>query len=145
MTAIYRGQTIHGAGHDLTWSAVLIALLVCHVGGDFLFQTEWQAMTKGRGLGDPEGRRALFLHVSTYIAAYVPALVWIALEWDLVRAVIVGVVVLVPHLLIDDGRVVDFWMVRVKHVGEPIPWLRIAVDQAMHLVCLLGVALLAVI
>jgi hypothetical protein len=142
--AIYRGLVPHDhVGHSLTWSAVLLALLVCHVGGDFLLQTEWQATTKVRGLGDPDGRRALALHVSTYTAAYLPALVWIGYERNVLRAAIVAGLVALPHLLIDDGRFVRGWLLRVKHVDAPQPALRLMVDQSMHLVCLLGVALLA--
>ena len=129
----------------MNWSEVLLALLVSHVGGDFLFQTEWQATTKGRGFGDPEGRRALVLHVLTYTSAYLPALVWIALNHDVLRAFIVGVAVAVPHILIDDGRIVRGWLAAVKHVPQPDRMLRLMVDQSMHVVCLLGAALLAVI
>ena len=43
----------------MSWPPVFAAFLVCHLTGDLLLQTEWQALTKTRGLGDPEGRRAL--------------------------------------------------------------------------------------
>jgi hypothetical protein len=128
----------------VTWPGVLLACLICHVGGDYLLQTEWQATTKGRGVGDPEGRRALFLHVITYTAAFLPALAWIAARHDIGWAVLMGLAVAVPHLLIDDGSVVRWWLRYVKHVAVPDRMLRLMVDQSMHLVCLLGVALITV-
>jgi hypothetical protein len=127
----------------MTWFAALLALLVAHAVGDVLFQTDWQALNKIRGLGDPLSRRALAQHVTTYTVAFVPALVWIGTRTSAGRAVAVGALVAVPHLLIDDGRFVRLWLRRVKGVQRPGVGLTIAVDQAFHVVCLLGAALVA--
>ena len=127
----------------MSWPAALLALLVSHVAGDILLQTEWQAIEKARGLADPAGRRALFRHVATYTLAFVPALIWIGAETDPVRAVVVGALVAVPHLLVDDGRVVHAWLRRVKHVDDPGAGLMVAVDQSFHLLWLFGAALVA--
>ena len=127
----------------MSWSAALLALLVSHLVGDVLLQTEWQARKKPDGLGDRVGRSALVQHVAVYTLAFVPALVWIGVETDAARAVLVGALVAVPHLLIDDGRVVDAWLHRVKRVNEPTVGLAIAVDQSFHVVCLAGAALVA--
>ncbi len=35
----------------MTWPAVLVAFLVCHLTGDLLLQTEWQAVTKVQRTG----------------------------------------------------------------------------------------------
>ena len=88
----------------MTWPAVLAAFLVCHLAGDLLLQTEWQALTKVRGLGDPEGRRALMAHVLTYMLPYLPVLVWIGDERGVARAVVVALLIALPHVLVDDGR-----------------------------------------
>jgi len=48
---------------------------------------------------------------------------------------------LLPHLAIDDGRLLRGWMSRVKHNNDPETWLVAAVDQTFHLACLLPVAL----
>jgi len=64
----------------LTWSEALLALLVSHVAGDVLFQIDSQVHRKGHGARDPQRRRALAGHLTTYMAAFVPALVWVALE-----------------------------------------------------------------
>jgi Protein of unknown function (DUF3307) len=127
----------------VSWSAALLAFLVCHAAGDVLLQTDWQATTKVQGLGHASARRALTQHVGVYMLAFVPALAWIAVETTVARAVAVGVLIAVPHLLIDDGRLVNAWLLRVKHVPDPALALRIAVDQTFHLVCLLGAALVA--
>ena len=71
----------------MTWSEVFIVLLVCHLAGDFILQTEWQALHKFGGLGrDPERRRALVLHVTTYSIPIVAALVLIGLDHGAGRA-----------------------------------------------------------
>jgi hypothetical protein len=130
----------------VSWVAVFDVFLVCHLAGDFLFQTDWQATHKDHGLGrDPVRRRALVSHVVTYTLAFLPALVWIALELELWRAVLAAVVIAVPHLIQDDRRLLDAWMRRVKGPASVrSPGLRVAVDQSFHVAALLGAALLVV-
>lgn len=127
----------------MTWSAVFAAFFVSHLVGDFLLQTEWQAVGKVDGLGDPRSRLALLSHVGVYTLAFVPALVWIGTESSPGRAIAVGAAVAVPHLLIDDGHFVRFWVRDVKR-AEPTQNLNLAVDQSFHFVCLLGASFLAV-
>jgi hypothetical protein len=127
----------------MSWPPVLVAFLVCHLTGDLLLQTEWQALTKVRGFSDPEGRRALILHALTYTLPYLPALVWVGDERGALRAVVVALLIALPHVLVDDGRVVSVWLRQVKHSPNPAPSLRLMVDQSFHVVCLLGVAVLA--
>jgi hypothetical protein len=127
----------------MTWPAALLALLVSHVVGDVLLQTDWQAAAKVRGLGDRVARLALGRHVAIYAMAFLPALIWIGSQTSAVRAVAVGALVVVPHLLVDDGRLVRAWLRYVKRAPAPAPALTIAVDQSFHLVCLFGAALVA--
>lgn len=120
-------------------------LVVCHAAGDFLLQTDWQARNKQAGLGsNPLHRRALFSHVATYTLAFVPGLIWIGLEYDALRAVAIGLVIAVPHLIQDDGRLLDAYMAKVKGLAQTSPGLRVAVDQSFHLLFLFGTALLVV-
>jgi mannitol/fructose-specific phosphotransferase system IIA component len=113
--------------------------------GDFLLQTDWQARHKQGGLGaDPIRRRALLTHVATYTAAFLPALVWIGLESDAAWAVAMGAVIAIPHLIQDDGRLLDAYMARVKGLSTTSSGLRVAVDQSFHAVFLFGTALLVV-
>ena len=129
----------------MSWPEVYLALLISHLAGDFLLQTEWQAVTKRGGLRrDRERRRALALHGVTYTAAYLPALVWLASEQaGALGAVLCALAITLPHVVIDDGRLLLAWMSRVKHTDAPEAWLVAAVDQTFHLVCLLPVAVVA--
>ena len=129
----------------MSWPPVFAAFLVCHLTGDLLLQTEWQALTKVRGLGDREGRRALTSHATTYMLPYLPVLVWVGQDRGLARAVVVALLIAVPHVVVDDGRMVRVWLRQVKHSPDPTPSLRLMVDQSFHVVCLLGVALLAAV
>jgi hypothetical protein len=111
--------------------------------GDVLLQTEWQAVNKITGLADALGRRALTRHVLTYMLAFIPALVWIGSLTTAWRAIAIGLLVGIPHLLIDDGTFVRFWLREVKGADRPSVGLTIATDQSLHVVCLLAAALLA--
>jgi Protein of unknown function (DUF3307) len=128
----------------MTWDAVFVAFFVAHLVGDFLLQTEWQATTKHRGIGDPVGRRALISHGVSYTTAFLPALIWVGTEQGAIAAVGGALLVILPHVVIDDGRLVPLWLLHVKHnqPGQIAPALQLAVDQSFHVVCLLGLALL---
>jgi hypothetical protein len=125
---------------------VAFVFVVCHLVGDYLFQTDWQATHKHGGLGaDAVARRALLAHVSTYTLAFVPALVWIAGTADVGLAASLGfaALIFVPHFVQDDGRVVRWWMTDVKHTDwKAVPGVTVMVDQTMHLVALFLLAIL---
>jgi hypothetical protein len=125
----------------MTWVEIFTAFVVSHLVGDYLLQTDWQALHKRGGLarGAGDARRALFTHVGTYTLAFVPALVVSDLSVELVWVV---PAIAVPHLIQDDGRLLHAYMKRVKHL-DPTGNLSvsIAVDQTFHLLALLVVAL----
>jgi hypothetical protein len=126
----------------VSWVSVFAGFLVAHMVGDYLFQTDWQARHKRRGLGgDPTSRRALFTHVTTYTLAFVPAFVWIGSELDPVWAVVAAVLVYLPHLMIDDGRFVTLYLARVKRVDGLNLSLAASVDQSFHVLSLWLVAI----
>jgi hypothetical protein len=127
----------------VSWVSVLAGFMVAHVVGDYLFQTDWQARHKRGGLsGDSLARRALITHVATYTLAFVPALIWIGSELDVAWALAAAVLVYVPHLLIDDGRVVALYLARVKGVADMNLSLAASVDQSFHVLSLFLVALM---
>ena len=127
----------------MSWVSVLAGFLVAHMVGDYLFQTDWQARNKRGGLsGDPLARRALVTHVTTYTLAFLPAFLWIGSELDAAWALVAAVLVFVPHLLIDDGRVVAFYLARVKGVDGFNVSVAASVDQSFHVLSLFVVALL---
>jgi hypothetical protein len=129
----------------MSWSELFGVFLLSHLVGDFLLQTKWQASTKGHGLGgDPEARRALVAHGLIYTLAFIPALLWVAAESGVGLALGVAALVLVPHVIIDDGALVASWVRHIKHVeGTPSVVVRLGVDQTLHVLTLAAVALLA--
>lgn len=127
----------------MTWVEVLAAFLVAHMVGDYLLQTDWQARHKAGGLGGSRiAFRALTTHVATYTLAFVPACVWIGDERGVGWALLAGALVALPHLVVDDARVVRLYLREVKGVEGFDRGLAGAVDQAFHVVSLCVVALL---
>jgi hypothetical protein len=128
----------------VTWPGLFSAFVLCHLAGDFLLQTDWQASHKQGGLGrDRVARRALAAHVLTYSLAFVPALIWVGVEVSAVAAVGLAVLIALPHAAVDDGRFVTTWVRRVKGVeGTPPNVVRLGVDQSLHVLALGAVAVL---
>ena len=126
----------------MTWVDVLAVFLVAHMVGDYLLQTDWQARHKRGGLSGGVALRALSTHVATYTLAFVPALIWIGDELDAAWAVIAGVLVALPHLVIDDGRLVRAYLAHVKRAPGFDISLAASVDQSFHVLSLCLVALL---
>jgi hypothetical protein len=118
---------------------------VSHHVGDFLLQTDFQALNKQGGLdesGDP--RRALVNHALAYTAAFAPALVGVARRTSVPRALTVAALIALPHMAIDDGRLVAGFMSRVKRTPADVDEeLTLKVDQSMHIVCLWAAAFVA--
>jgi hypothetical protein len=132
-----------GGDAHVGWSAALLALLISHLVGDVLLQTDWQAQHKTKGLGDAGARRALVNHVAAYTLAFVPALAWIGRHRGPARALAVGGLVAGPHLVIDDGRLVRAWLREVKQTPAAPQALTIAVDQSFHVLSLAAAAVVA--
>lgn len=127
----------------MTWVSVFAGFLVAHMVGDYLLQTDWQARNKRGGLGgDPVARRALLAHVTTYTLAFVPALIWIGAELDAVWAIAGAALIFIPHLVVDDGRLVSAYLARVKGAAGPDLGLAASVDQTFHVLSLFLVAIL---
>lgn len=127
----------------ITWPAIFIVFFATHQLGDYLLQTDWQATHKRGGLGrDPAARRALLTHTLTYSAGYVPAFIWIStrLGWS---TLVIAAAVSVPHLIQDDGRLLRAYLRGVKGM-DPVANHVVAAlcDQALHIIALLGAALL---
>jgi hypothetical protein len=128
----------------MPWVEVFVVFVVSHLVGDYMLQTEWQALHKRGGLtGTSEMRRALVSHIATYTLAFVPALIWLS---DSVHFWVFGVAALVaiPHLIQDDGTLLYRYSMTVKKADiRANPSLGAALDQSFHLVALFGLALLA--
>jgi hypothetical protein len=127
----------------VSWVDAFAGFLVAHMVGDYLFQTDWQARHKRGGLtGDTVALRALLAHVTTYTIAFIPALIWIGSETDAVVAIVAAVLIFIPHLIVDDGRLVRFYLARVKRVEGFDLGLAASVDQSFHVLSLCLVAIL---
>jgi hypothetical protein len=121
----------------VSWVSVLAGFLVAHMVGDYLFQTDWQALNKRGGLtAGGTSRRALVSHVMTYTLAFLPAFIWIGSDLDAAWAIAAAALVFVPHLIIDDGRFVALYIARVKRVEGLNLSLAASVDQSFHVLSL---------
>src|SRR5581483_2693606 len=117
----------------MPWVEVFAVFFVSHQVGDYLLQTDWQAMHKRGGLSSPGvRRRALLSHIGTYTLAFVPSLIWLA------------ALIAIPHLIQDVGRLLTEYARVVKKADlNANPSLGAVLDQAFHFVALFLVALLA--
>jgi len=130
----------------VAWVEVFAVFVVSHLAGDFLLQTDWQAVNKRGGLGrNKVARRALVAHVFTYTLAFVPALVWLADDIGAGWAAAMFAAIFVPHLIQDDTRLLVAYNRKVKGgvpgPGDPV---FMAIDQSFHVVFLFLTALLVV-
>lgn len=128
----------------MDWPEVFAAFVACHVVGDYMLQTDWQARNKRGGLGpDPLARRALVSHVAVYTLAFLP--VYVAL-WDSLGGGVFWVagLIFIPHLIQDDGRLLTAYIRRVKGCdAASMESIFTSVDQSFHIVALILLALLA--
>ena len=128
----------------MPWVEIFAVFAVCHLTGDFAFQTEWQAKNKHGGLGPSVvARRALGTHVATYTLAFVPAFIWL---WEPLGAGVFAVAAIIAgtHFVQDDGRLIASYVTRVKGTTSDVgPLVAVAVDQTFHALLLFGVAVAA--
>lgn len=128
----------------MRWTEIFPVLVICHLVGDYMFQTDWQALNKRGALtGTATMRRALLSHAATYTLAYVPALIWL---WSSLHAGVFGIAALIaiPHLIQDDGQLLAKYAKKFKKADiKANPSLGAALDQSFHIVALFLVALLA--
>ncbi|MCW3027999.1 MAG: hypothetical protein JWN81_1210 [Solirubrobacterales bacterium] len=128
----------------MPWVEVFAVFVVSHLVGDYMLQTEWQARNKHGGLtGSPTMRRALASHVATYTLAFAPGLIWLSSSvhgWVFGLALLIAV----PHLIQDDGRLLARYARRVKKTDiRANPMLEAMLDQSFHFLALFLTALLA--
>ena len=126
----------------MNWVSVFASFLVAHMVGDYLFQTDWQARNKRGGLSGGVAFRALASHVTTYTLAFAPALVWIGDELDVGWALLAAALIFLPHLVVDDGRIVRAYLAHVKRAEGFDVGLAASVDQSFHILSLFLVAIL---
>jgi hypothetical protein len=115
-------------------------LLVGHLVGDFLLQTNEMARRKAQSL------RWLLRHLACYMAVItvvLGALVWthsVALWAAGFAWLLIGV----THAILDRRGFTRWWM-RVIGISPDVMWLNIAVDQVFHIVILAAAAQILVL
>src|SRR5947209_19946232 len=121
----------------MPWAEIFVVFVVSHLFGDYLLQTDWQAMNKHGGLnGTRTQRLALASHIATYTLAYVPCFIWL---WDSDRGwvFVLAVVIATPHYIQDDGRALAAYARNFKKADiKAVPSLGAALDQSFHLIAL---------
>lgn len=110
------------------------SLLMAHILGDWILQTEWQALNKETNW------RAMTAHVSVY-SAVVLVVLGVRFGWTDASVYAAVVALAIVHVILDRRRPL-LWFMRVARITvarEPEAWFMIAVDQAVH-VLFLGMA-----
>jgi hypothetical protein len=127
----------------VAWVEIFAVLIVSHAVGDYLLQTDWQALNKRGGLGgDPVAQRALVSHVVSYTAAFVPAAVWLSDDLEPLGVAAFLAAIFFPHLVQDDGRLLSRYIRTVKGEGAAANQAIVtSVDQSLHIVTLFVTAL----
>ena len=127
----------------MPWVEVFAVFFVSHEVGDYLLQTEWQAMHKAGGLSSPGvRRRALLSHIATYTLAFVPAFIWLwsSLHWGVIG---LAALIAIPHTIQDDRRLLTSYARVIKGADlDAHPELGAMLDQAFHFLALFLTALL---
>lgn len=110
---------------------VFETLFLSHVVGDWLLQTEWQAINKKTSWP------ALLTHILIYHALMLIVLL-AYLHLPALPSVVAVVVLAIFHTILDRQAVVQWTMktLRLVVTREPERWLHVAIDQSLHLVSL---------
>ncbi|MBS3902860.1 MAG: DUF3307 domain-containing protein [Anaplasmataceae bacterium] len=117
----------------MTHLTIFEVLVLCHLVGDWLCQTEFEAMNKAKGRFL---NFAIIKHCFTYTLSFIPAYLYFGFPaWWL------GVIYITHHLL--DRRWPVIWFIRTmkctdQRTIDALFWLVIAVDQIFHLLVLVG-------
>jgi hypothetical protein len=110
-------------------------LIIAHLVGDYLVQTEFEAMNKALGRF---WNRALISHCLKYTLSFVPVIVLLGMPlWWL--AVIYG-----THMVLDRRWFITGWRKYVTRNSEQSIqatfWLTVVIDQIFHVLVLAGLA-----
>lgn len=111
------------------------SLLVAHLVGDWLLQTEWQALNKTRNW------RAMWSHVTVYHLLILIAL-WSHFGFQDVRVYFTTAALALSHAFLDRRwpEVAVMRALRIIVDRDPERWLLIAVDQVLHIILLAAAA-----
>ncbi len=106
-------------------------LVIGHLVGDWMLQTDWMAREKQNGLV----ARALLIHCLIYTGTLMATLALVAARHALSPPYLsVGLIVLLSHWLIDGARLAARWSQLLRQTKQT--FVRIMVDQTLHLLVL---------
>lgn len=107
------------------------SLLIAHILGDWIFQSEWMAVNKESRL------QALIVHLVVYHAFVLVAL-GIHLGFGNSEIYLLTMLLMITHAVLDRRRALG-WFMRVMSISvrrEPERLLAVAVDQSLHILML---------
>ncbi len=110
-------------------------LLISHLVGDFLIQTDNMA-------GRKEQRWSwMLIHIGFYMVFATTVVVWYAVIHRLPVGLVLAVLLFLAgtHILLDRRGFTTWWM-RLVGMSPSHPWLPIVVDQVFHILTLAIVA-----
>jgi len=114
-----------------SFATCFIYLFLSHLIGDWLIQTEFQALNKAKGRFF---NRALTTHCLGYTLCFVPAFALAHIAWPWLALIFWS------HLFLDRRWPVIWWIRVMKRTSEEtiknLFWLVIAVDQVFHILIL---------
>ncbi|MBI5732582.1 DUF3307 domain-containing protein [Candidatus Jorgensenbacteria bacterium] len=103
-------------------------LVMGHLVGDWIFQTEHQALNKAHG---KFFNWPLIGHCLIYTACFIPIFAWLNFSWWWL------ILIFSSHMFLDRRWPVVWWIKHIKRTSDNTItnnfWLVIAVDQVMHL------------
>jgi len=110
-------------------------LLIGHLAGDFLFQSDGMARQKA------EDGMWILRHVGVYMLFVTPILVTYAVSHRLPAwlAACAWLFIFLTHTLLDQRAFTRWWMRTVGTAPDQV-WLSIVIDQVFHLLTLAAVA-----
>ncbi len=104
-------------------------LLIAHLIGDWLFQTEYEVLNKAKGRFF---NQALWAHVIKYTACFVPVVYLFHLGWWPL------VPIFASHLWLDRRTPIIWWQKNIKRANDS--WPNLVVDQIFHLLVIVVIA-----
>jgi hypothetical protein len=112
------------------------SLLVAHLVGDWLLQTEWQALNKTKNW------RAMWTHVAVNHLIILIVL-WVHFGFQDTRVYVAVAALALSHAYLDRRwpEIAIMRALRIIVDRDPERWLLIAVDQCLHIVLLALAAL----
>ena len=111
-------------------------LIVAHILGDWIFQTEWMAENKSKKVS------AMIVHLFIYHLFVLLALRY-KIGFEDMSVYLVLLLMIIIHTLLDlrwtVENLIKFLRINVKR--EPDKWLNITIDQALHILLLACVSI----